>query len=175
MVWKRLVRHDSLLTKVPGHEDTEMLQAWARDGVFPFEIERRRNTLCSPLTVVIQFLEYYSYLKISSKSASHADILQSASQAGFQGLCVGLLTAAAAASAKTESELIAHGCKALRLALCIGAYVDLEALSCDTICVVVRGPDASYRKQLQRFLDDVPKASCNSILPTSLRAPLTGP
>ena len=161
--WERLVGHDPFLAKIPGREDAEILQTWARDGVFPFAIERRRNTLCSPMTVVIQFLEYYLYLKSFSKPASHADVLKSAFQAGFQGLCLGLLTAAAAASAKNDSELIANGCNALRLALCIGAYIDLEALSSDAICVVVRGTDSSYRTQLRKLLEDFPTVSSNSV------------
>ena len=68
------------------------------------------NLLLVPLTVVAQIAEYISLGR----------------KGPVQGFCVGFLAAAAVASARNKTELEKWTATAVRLAVCIGAIVDLD-------------------------------------------------
>ncbi|KAI1805059.1 hypothetical protein F4811DRAFT_570540 [Daldinia bambusicola] len=77
------------------------------------EIPRLRapyNILLVPLTVISQIVEYIRL--------SHRGVVQ--------GFCVGFLAAAAVASSQNRAELERWTATAIRLAVCIGAIVDLD-------------------------------------------------
>lgn len=68
------------------------------------------NLLLAPLTVISQIAEY----------------VRLGRQGPVQGFCVGFLAAAAVASAQDRTELEQRTATAARLAVCIGAIIDLD-------------------------------------------------
>ncbi|KND93702.1 Conidial yellow pigment biosynthesis polyketide synthase [Tolypocladium ophioglossoides CBS 100239] len=68
------------------------------------------NLLLAPLTVISQIAEYVRLRR----------------QGPVQGFCVGFLAAAAVASARNRAELARWTATAARLAVCIGAVIDLD-------------------------------------------------
>lgn len=77
---------------------------------------------------------------------------------GAQGYCAGLLPAVAIAASANEVELIENTCRALRIALVIGAYADLgdEDLSGGPTNIVVR---LKYEGQGEKILEGFPRVS----------------
>ncbi|KAK8029647.1 Methylphloroacetophenone synthase [Apiospora rasikravindrae] len=71
---------------------------------------------------ITQYTRYLDHLGHDS----HRRLLNSAKSGGLQGFCVGFLSAVAVAVSKTEADIGASAAVALRLAVCIGAYVDLD-------------------------------------------------
>ena len=81
--------------------------------------------LALPLLVIIQITLYLQYLEL--KGIDHSTFLRSLRPlGGVQGYCGGFLAAVAVSCAKSESEVVQNACKALHIALGIGAYSDLE-------------------------------------------------
>jgi hypothetical protein len=61
------------------------------------------------------------------QTPSYREILDTVkTRGGIQGFCTGLLTALAVASSPDEETLVEVACQFVRLAACIGAYIDLD-------------------------------------------------
>lgn len=141
--WKILADADSSLNQVPGLQSLEDITNWIDRGDFPVQIsETLPNVLSTPLTVIIHIVEYFNYLKHLGPSVSHSQILNRLRVGGIQGFCTGFLTAVALACSSDEEEVNQFGAVALRLAVCIGAYVDLDGRfaspPCETSSLAVR-------------------------------------
>ena len=80
-----------------------------------------------PLTIISHITQYISYLRQFGEPLTHESIIKGvAVGGGIQGFCIGLLSALAVASAKTEDDVGYFAAIAFRLAFCIGAYVDFD-------------------------------------------------
>jgi len=122
-LWDRLVRNDQSLRGVPGAETLERLVDWIQHGELPNGIITESNLFGMPLTIVIHIVQYFHYM---DGKVSHTKLLEDVSSAGIQGFCLGLLSAVAVGCARQESEVNALAAVALKLAACIGAYIDLH-------------------------------------------------
>lgn len=111
---------------IPILRPLEDVQMWIDQGEFPSMPDEAPNVLSTPLTVIIQIIQYFHYVDGKAGSPTHGDLLESVRVGGIQGFCTGLLTAIAIACSKNEEDASIFGVVALRLALCIGAFVDLE-------------------------------------------------
>ncbi|KAJ0414739.1 hypothetical protein BJY00DRAFT_318491 [Aspergillus carlsbadensis] len=151
------------------------------------------NTLLAPLTVIIHIAQYMHYLHgLSSdpgllRDAGHTDdhtyIREALAGAPphaespdtetgigtpsrFQGLCIGMLSATAMESSSTIAELVQNAAAAIRLATCIGGYVDSErAGSCynansssEVVCFIARWGMESGRETVETILRRYPEA-----------------
>ncbi|KIA75420.1 polyketide synthase [Aspergillus ustus] len=88
----------------------------------------------------------------------------------FQGLCIGTLSAAVMISSSTRTELGQNAAAALRLAMCIGAYVDSQravAISgsnssldsgSEFVCFIARWGVESSREDVETILGRYPEA-----------------
>lgn len=176
-LWLRLVREEPFLGEIDVALFLDNLSHWVNgNGTQPTASRDSRNTQWAVLTVLVQIVEYMEYLDNFSPRDedgcghldAHASLLDHLHEGGIQGLCIGLLTALALACAPSHTEIAKYGAVAVRLALCCGAYIDLnEAKSpAKTICVTTRWPgDDGYDKgdidrkcdeQLQAILDTYP-------------------
>ena len=163
-LWDRLVRHDQSLKAVPGRETLERLGDWIQHGGLPDETNAESNLFGMPLTIIIHIVQYFHYL---DGNISHTKLMEDVSTAGVQGFCLGLLSAVAVGCARQEAEVNALAAVALRLAVCIGAYIDLQraytADSFDTVSLAVRWKSTTSHNLLLEVLQTYPEVS-NSTL-----------
>jgi hypothetical protein len=84
------------------------------------------NYLLSPLVVIAQIVQYSGFIKAAAPGLEDTAALPSAIAVNHEilGLCVGTLSAFAAASSRSVAELYHHGAVAVRLSALAGALVD---------------------------------------------------
>lgn len=124
MLWQDLVTSDPRLKAVPGQECINDLVEWINHGEFLSKYTVPPNVLTMPFTIVIHIIQYFHYL--GSLQTTHAAILEHLKIGGAQGFCTGILTAIALACSEDEEDISKCAAVALKLAICIGAYVDLD-------------------------------------------------
>lgn len=169
-LWPVLVEANPSLTQVPGLQLLEGIKRWIDQGDFPAQhSETLPNVLSTPLTVILQIVEYFNYLDHLGPAVSHAQILDNVQNGGIQGFCTGFLAAISLACSKDERDISELGSIALRLAVCVGAYVDLDGRfahpPCETSCVTVRWTATAGKFQVLNILKDysgvcVPRIRC---------------
>lgn len=161
--WELLVNADKNLAHLAGSEELRTLQTWLDQGTFPpTSTEPLSNTVLTPLTVIVHVVEYFDSLEDQALGCSHSEMLQSVTDAGIQGFCSGLLTAVAVACSSTESNLIRLACVSLRLAVVIGAYIDLDEdtreLEKKAACLAVRWSNPEQEQFVRSSLEGMPEA-----------------
>jgi hypothetical protein len=169
--WNAISESHTVLQRVPGHGLLERLSRWLLQGSFNEFEEPVPNTFLAPLTVVSHVVEYLSYLR--SDSAQHADVLQAARTGGYQGLCIGQLAAIACSNAANESEIIDQAAVAIRLAVLIGAIIDLDGCFAEPpkkwACIVAREKSSASSYDLDNVLGHHPEVTdCTSIITMKL-------
>ena len=160
-LWHALVQSVPELHRVPGLRLFQELKAWIDHGRPLPPSQAFSNVLLTPLSVIADIANYLYCLRVFSadQENSHATILESVREyGGVQGLCTGLLPAIAVACSKEPDEIGELGAIALRLAVCVGAIVDLEGAFCvppdEACCLSVRsrsGDESEMLKILQGF------------------------
>jgi hypothetical protein len=87
----------------------------------------------------------------------------------FQGLCIGMISAAVMECSSTRTELGQNAAAALRLAMCIGAYVDSKRVlamsgsnsnlnpSSEIVCFIARWGIESGREDMEAILGRYPE------------------
>ncbi|KAF2004767.1 ketoacyl-synt-domain-containing protein [Amniculicola lignicola CBS 123094] len=123
-VWSSLVQHEPGYQRVAGYAAIQCLQRWLKSGVLEHTFNNVPNVLMAPLTVIIHIGAYFQHL--GKNGLSHANAMGQVKDSGVQGLCTGLLSAITLASCGSEQELSEKSGVAIRLALAIGACVDLD-------------------------------------------------
>ncbi|EFX05857.1 polyketide synthase [Grosmannia clavigera kw1407] len=118
------------------------------------------------VTVLVQITQYCRYLEIIGKDA-HRRVLDSVQSGGVQGFCVGFLSTVAVASSDDESNLGTLAAVALRLAVCIGAYVDADGArnADDYMSVAVRWQDENDedKEKVAGIVQSIPGAYISSL------------
>lgn len=154
-LWEDLVHHDSRLVGTQGHEQLQSFQEWIDEGTLPCTAQAPPNIITMPLTIIIHLVQYFHYLENNPQDITHAQLLEAAQTGGIQGFCIGLLSAIVVGCAKVEEDLGKLGGVALRLAACIGAYVDLDsALESETSVLAIRWNSSGS----QNLVTDILKA-----------------
>lgn len=162
--------HDPSLQKLPALESCQTLSTWLTTGQPISQDRNLPNQVCTPLTVIIHVVHFFNYLSTHHGSGpihhhhAYDDFLASSPAIGAQGFCIGFLTAAAVSCATDEAHLVQLCCNALRLAFCIGAYVDLDLVNAgdelEATCVMVCWNEKNKPKQdVWEFLNGVPDVS----------------
>jgi hypothetical protein len=147
-LWNDLVAHDPRLQRVSGGDAIHQLVAWLSDGNFRGNHTPPPNVLSMPFTVIVHIVQWFHYLENNPKHLGLDQLLEGAQAGGIQGFCLGLLSAVAVASAQKEEDIVTYGAVALRLATCVGAYIDLDRLECDTTVLAVRWNSADSHNRL---------------------------
>jgi Starter unit:ACP transacylase in aflatoxin biosynthesis len=117
------------------------------------------NILLCPLTVITQIVDFWKL--------THGVDLPSLFEAQLrdvQGFCLGFLTAIAVSCSRDEKQFQALVSKVVRLAVCMGALVDLDALgtpdSSDcALAIAVRWKSNEHLKHLQHTMKLYPGVS----------------
>ena len=158
-LWPSLVGADASLVPVPGSQLLEGFRKWIDQGGFPTQrSDTLPNILSTPLTIIIHIVEYFNYLKHLVPSVSHSQILEGVQAGGIQGFCTGFLAAFALGCSKDEEDVCELAAVALRLAVCVGAYVDLDCRFAnpprEISCLTVRWTSEAGKDALLDTLKD---------------------
>lgn len=166
--WSLLAAHEPGLDRIHGKDLVLQLTGWLGEGPAP-SINPSHNTICTPLTVLTQILDYVQYLRQNRASFNHSQLLGGLSLAGVQGFCTGFLAAAVVACSENVEDIARYASVAVKLALVIGAYVDLDAEinRVNTVCLVVKDKtkqpdDSKLRSRLVEF-SNVSRASAEGM------------
>ncbi|KUL81855.1 hypothetical protein ZTR_09738 [Talaromyces verruculosus] len=128
------------LSRVPGTEQLNFLGRLAQ-GERVGSPERALNVLLTPVTVLRQIIEYWTAQEAVGEVVD------------AQGFCVGFLAAAAVSCSQNTNDFPVVASAMVRLAVCIGAAVDLDALEHgQTQSVAVRWKGESENEKLAQIL-----------------------
>ncbi|KAH8693297.1 hypothetical protein BGW36DRAFT_431029 [Talaromyces proteolyticus] len=126
---------------IPGRRQLACLDQWLRHSTVDIDMTQDDGNLPSivigPLVVFIQLTQYWRYLELKSTddlgeaADLQADLVLRQKQKGGPkveslGFCAGLLAAMAVASASNREEFYKYGAVAVRLAMLIGALIDVQ-------------------------------------------------
>lgn len=160
-LWEDLLKSNPSLKRVPGLESVNDILGWIDRGEFAWASEMPPNVLSTPFTIIIHIVQYFKFLKENKGYTTHADIIENVKYAGIQGFCAGFLSAIALACSKNEDDLGILGAVALRLAFCIGAFVDLEGAFAsppnETSLFAVRWKSGGTKDKILRLLEGFPE------------------
>ncbi|RDH27595.1 hypothetical protein BDQ94DRAFT_175511 [Aspergillus welwitschiae] len=161
-LWASLVEIEPRLRETQGRRNLEQLRDWVEIGSLPRRDspdEILPNGFATPFTVIAQSIEYWRCFPRGGLQWLH-----SRSEAGpaLEGMCTGFLTAIAAATSKDSTEFFAMAAIAVRLAACIGTFVDLNGNTSDGTgearALVVRWSSPIQESCLLRILEEQPNA-----------------
>ncbi|KAI9811990.1 MAG: Type I Iterative PKS [Pycnora praestabilis] len=137
-----------------GPQELQSCSGWIETGVSSQISKSTHGVVSIPLLIIVQVAQYFQFMR--EHRIRHNDLILAVQNgAGIQGYCSGLLTAAAVACSADEQELVQNCCRALRLAVGVGAYSDLgiggdsEAFA----TIVIR---MKYEGQAEDVLKDFP-------------------
>ncbi|OLN96152.1 Iterative polyketide synthase CazM 3 [Colletotrichum chlorophyti] len=137
--WTKLVQYDSELARVPTESLLRGFGDWLGHlNSFPCHPSELPVTLAFPLNFLLQMTQYACLLQFIDGDKAQWMMLEKLEREGVQGFCVGFLSAITVASSLDEEELVETATRALRLAVCIGAYVDKDATHAEPTCISVR-------------------------------------
>lgn len=146
-----MTESDPILKTVPGAKYLSDIERWVEDGVFTYPVDSLPNVYALPVTVLLQIAMYVRYLRQIRGGEEHRRVLEGLEIGGIQGFCVGFLTATAIACSGTEEDIAAVGAISLRMAVCVGAYVDHDGCFAQppdrTACIAVRGKGGELEKE----------------------------
>ena len=132
-LWPTLIEGFSPLSRVSGTKQLYQLSQLIDTGTIP-KITALNNILLAPLTVLSHIVAFLRLNEDSETAAFPAIGQETSGLVNVQGFCVGFLVAAAVASSRDKTEFLRHSVVALRLAVCVGAAVDLdEATICNSL------------------------------------------
>ncbi|KAJ5388986.1 Acyl transferase/acyl hydrolase/lysophospholipase [Penicillium cataractarum] len=141
-LWLVLTDTWPALSQVPGAEQLEVLGRLGQ-GERVTSPNVALNVILTPVTVLRQMIEYWT----DRKGLDNHRIIDS------QGFCVGFLAAAAVSFSHGTDDFPAIASVMVRLAVCIGAAVDLDALEHGhTQSVAVRWKGEAENEKLKQIL-----------------------
>lgn len=126
-LWKALSTQDPSLNSIAGEAAADQLAQWITGASTAESVDHKGNATRMPLTTIAQIAQYVSYLRQYEEPLGHESVAKSvAVGGGIQGFCIGLLSALAVASGKAEDDVGHFAAVSVRLAFCVGVYVDLD-------------------------------------------------
>lgn len=126
-LFKKLQAFDSSLHVVPAVESLTLLSKWLTSGHLTGFTQDLPNVVCLPLTVLLQTALYIQHLD-QKYDGDISQTIQPLQQHGVQGFCIGFLTATTIAFSGNEEQLCEHVTTSINLAMCLGAYIDQNAV-----------------------------------------------
>lgn len=127
----RLVDKDPQLSSISNTASVTLLEQWLQSGYMLENSEELPNYASLPLIVLLQIALYLYQLGNSDVAPAEEYPVDELKQHGVQGFCVGLLAATAIAFSTNDDQLAKMTAVSMRLAMCIGAYVDADASYAD--------------------------------------------
>ena len=180
-LYQQLATSDPSLSKVPGVASLSFIQKWLQSGDLSGDVDDLPNVAALPLTVVLQTALYLKYMDRNGTTTDYKGSLQSCKQHGVQGFCTGFLSAAATAFSENEEQLGRNLGTSIRLAMCLGAYVDRNSAYAEppspAFALSIRWKEGNFSAaQVKKLLKDYPnvRRSELTIREVRLLTPMTG-
>ncbi|KAL4866180.1 hypothetical protein BDV12DRAFT_199374 [Aspergillus spectabilis] len=180
-LWHTLVEADPTLQRVDGEAWWRRLVTWLDTGALPLDDSQSKpNALVTPLLVLSQILEYIGYLETLNPARSHLEVLEAVQWGGIQGFCTGFLTAVVLSCAEDQSQITRLGAVAIRLAACVGLYIDINSICATStspseyVSIAARWSTAADEQRVLRLLQKHPE-SYISVRFDSTAATITAP
>lgn len=165
-LWPVLVESDPRLACVPGKSYLEQLVRLISHGDTPSPISENTipNIIVTPITVLLHLTQYLAYVNTESEGPAHPVLLERLrGHGGILGFCTGLLSAAAIASSQDEEIVLRYAGTVLKLAVCIGAYIDADGIfhspPNENSCFVARWSSEEKKKSLEEVIESTPGVS----------------
>ncbi|KAL9080229.1 MAG: hypothetical protein Q9157_000951 [Trypethelium eluteriae] len=130
-VFQRLASRDEKLSRVPGLDKLDCLRHWLDSGDLGISTETLPSIIALPLTAILQIGQFLQYLHEDGGDTWYQSVLEGGRHYDVQGFCAGFLTAAAIAFSGSTQDLGDMVAISIRLAMCIGAYVDCDSMYAD--------------------------------------------
>jgi Starter unit:ACP transacylase in aflatoxin biosynthesis len=131
----QLAVFDTTLKRAPvtASASLDFLLQWLDIGHISLPVDTLPNVAALPFTVLLQTALFLQHLTrdSSAEEPSYRQTIKSLSKYGVQGFCTGFLTAAVINFSRNEEQLAEYAAISLRLAMCIGAYIDHNALNAE--------------------------------------------
>lgn len=124
---QQLVSSDPTLKRIPVTGSIEFIIQWLDSGTLSVPVDSLPNVVSVPFAVLLQLALLLVHLAKNKVGTEYDHTVLSLQKYGAQGFCTGFLTAAAVSFSATEDELAKNIGTSLRLAMCIGAYIDANA------------------------------------------------
>lgn len=148
-IWETICNELPHLRASPGAAHVSKLGSWFRKG--KLEMASLPNTLLSPLVVVAQLTQYATFAAMREEEA-----LPPSETVGF---CIGLLSAFAVSAATRRSDFERYAATAIRIALLVGALVDVEELQEPSATIAVAWRKPQGEDELADVLNSFPDVS----------------
>ncbi|RWA11691.1 hypothetical protein EKO27_g3412 [Xylaria grammica] len=162
LLWGKMTDQNPALSVLDGEAAIMKLEGLVSGPANEHILDEKHNILIVPITILTHVTLYLSFLE-HSEAANHNSVLEDVvAMGGVQGLCAGLLSAQAVASAQTVEDVVALSCVSLRLAFCIGAYVDANQFSInggndESVTLAVRWNPPETLEDVKKILLNHPK------------------
>lgn len=171
--WHDLTQSNPELLRISGDRCLTDLVQWLESGdlsCFGHEL----NTLSFPLMALLQIAMYMRYLESVRDIYAYETVRENLKHGGVQGFCLGFLPAAAFACAETEADIATSTAASIRLAVCVGAYVDLDNVFAQparqTTSLAARWKDGEMSLgKVDKLLEMSPEVSCSRLHCTALK------
>lgn len=164
---QKLAKFDERLEEVLGRGETDPIQQWIKGEDLRLTSDRSSNVLITPLTVLVHMVQYLQYLKSNEATTTHQNLMTNVQIGGAQGCGAGILSAIAVACSESEKDVVKFATTILRLAMCIGAFVDLDGLSADSQaewkCLAVRWTSEAGGAVLRKILSVYDEVSITKV------------
>ena len=158
-LWPIVQKEFPEFSTIPGAEQLEQLKRLRSPVQLP-DVWASSNLVLAPLTVISHIAEFLR-LSRTTRNTNFPGV------ENVQGFCVGFLAAAAVASSRDKIEFRRSASTAIRLAVCVGAIIDLNDGSFRnpadrSSAIVVRWKTESGKEAFERILKDYPSVSRHS-------------
>ncbi|KAL4882675.1 hypothetical protein BJY04DRAFT_217168 [Aspergillus karnatakaensis] len=163
-LWKGIVAGCPELSTVPGGE--ALSQLWllfsGRSAAAELQQAPARSIILNIITVLSQVLDLWHHATTDLRldSIPTGEVIKGGGRVSdVQGFCIGFLTAAAVASSGSQQALKRNIAVALRLAVCVGALIDLDTIvSSPAVSISVDWKSESQSEELRRIIDGFTEA-----------------
>jgi hypothetical protein len=164
-LWPVMTEAWPALSKLSGEKQLVTLYQNFEEGLIDESETEASNLLLTPLTVMRHLVDFWSLKDVSTHPA-FPSLVSSPPKAAdrkiidSQGFCVGFLAATVVACSRDTREFQTIASNAIRLAVCIGALVDLdEFTSGSATSMAVRCESMQDYDFLDRVLTQIPNVS----------------
>ena len=155
-LWSAISEDQQDLNHVGGEDKLAELNCFFQNESGVTFLKPTDNVILCPLTVISHLVDFWKLTHGINVSSPDESQLRN-----VQGFCLGLLSAIAISCSKTEIQFQSLASKAIRLAVCMGALVDADALhtsDCSS-AIAVRWKSATQLQHLRDTLTLYPSVS----------------
>jgi acyl transferase domain-containing protein/thioester reductase-like protein/acyl carrier protein len=123
--WATIAKEYPSLNTLPAEQQLEDIIDCLRTGNTPKATFPLPNLVLVPLVIVVQLTQYFRYRDLVTTTDDKEWLADTNSES--VGFCVGVLSSLAVSCSTTRKQLEQHGSAAVRLAMLIGALMDVES------------------------------------------------